>query len=713
MRESHLKRIAEALELPPGGIRRTAELLEEQATIPFIARYRKEATGGLDEVQIRSIAERLERLEELEKRRATVLRTIEEQGALTEELRRRIEAIFDPKELEDIYLPYKPKRRTRAEKAREAGLEPLAEVLFAQGNDDPVKTAEGYVGESVPDENAALQGARDILAERFHEDPELRTEMRRLFSREAEVSAEVVQGMEEEGADYRDYFHWSEPIKRIPAHRFMALRRGEREGVLRLSLRPERERALELLRRRYVRNGGASAQQVRRAVEEAWSRLIGPSLETEFLSDTGKAAEEESIAVFASNVRQLLLAPPLGSARVIAVDPGYRTGCKVVCLDEQGALLETATVFPHPPHNRRADAERILRELAARHRPSAAAVGDGTAGRETERLFREIEFDPPVAVFPVSEDGASVYSASEIGRKEFPEQDVTVRGAVSIGRRLIDPLAELVKIEPASIGVGQYQHDVDQKRLRKALEEQVESCVNLVGVDVNTAGAPLLRYVAGLGPKTAEALVACRSERGPFRSRSELLRVPGLGPKAYEQCAGFLRIPGADNPLDDSAVHPEAYHLVERMAEELGCRVTDLIENGELLSSMNPERYTDEEFGRATVEDILSELAKPGRDPRPRRQEFSFAEDITSIEDLEEGMVLPGLVTNITRFGAFVDVGVKQDGLVHISEMAERYVCDPSEVVALREQVRVMVIAVDRERGRISLSLKQAGREES
>ena len=707
MNETHLRIIAKELNVPLEAVRRTAELLAEQASVPFIARYRKEVTGAMDEVQIRSLAERLNRLTELEKRRTTVLRTIDEQGMLTDELRRRIAETFDPRELEDLYLPYRPKRRTRAQKAREAGLEPLAELLLS-GSCKPSAAAGRYVGKDVTDTKAALQGARDILAERFHEDPQQRTEMRRLFSREAQVAAEVIKGREEVGAAYRDYFHWREPWKRIAAHRFMALRRASREGVLRLSLRPERDRALVLLSRRYVEGDDPCSRQVRRATEEAWSRLIGPSLESEFLAELEKRAEEDSIAVFADNVRQLLLAPPLGRARVMAIDPGYRTGCKVVCLDEQGDLLETTTIYPHPPWGQWDVAVRTLRELGERHSIEAAAVGDGTAGRETERLLREIDFSAPVAVFSVSEDGASVYSASEIGRREFPEYDVTVRGAVSIGRRLLDPLAELVKLDPKSIGVGQYQHDVDQKSLRRALEAQVESCVNMVGVDVNTAGVPLLRYVAGLGPKTAAALVAQRGEQGAYRSRNELLSVPGLGSKAFEQCAGFLRIPGASYPLDDSAVHPEAYPLAERMAADLECSVADLIRDPQLHGRVQPERYVDETFGLPTVTDIIAELAKPGRDPRPRRQEFSFAEGVEGLDDLAEGMVLPGIVTNITRFGAFVDVGLKQDGLVHISEMAERYVKDPTEVVSLRQPVRVSVLAVDQKRGRIALSLKRA-----
>jgi uncharacterized protein len=710
-RTTHMKLIAEELSLSPAPVRRTAELLDAQATVPFIARYRKEATGGMDEVQIRSVARRLEQLQALEQRRRTVLRTIEEQGALTDALRSRIEGCSDIRELEDIYLPYRPRRRTRAQKARERGLEPLAELLYSQSEGEPQAAAHRYLCEEVPDAESALQGARDILAERFHEDPAQRAAMRRLFSREAVLSAELVKGKEEAGRAYRDYFHWQEPARRVASHRFMALRRGEREGVLRLTLRPERDRALELLERRYVRGRGACSEEVRRAAVEAWSRLIAPSLESELLGEIGERAEKESIAVFARNVRQLLLAPPLGRARVMALDPGYRTGCKVVCLDEQGTLLENATVYPHPPVEKREETERVLKELAERHGIEAVAVGNGTAGRETEQLLREIDFSQPAAVYMVSEEGASVYSAGEIARRELPEQDVTVRGAVSIGRRLLDPLAELVKIDPKSIGVGQYQHDVNQTRLRRALEEEVESCVNLVGVELNTAGEPLLRYVAGLGPRTAKAIVDRRSEHGPYRNRRELLEVPGLGPRAYEQCAGFLRIRGAENLLDNSAVHPEAYSLVERMAEDLGCSVADLISDADLRSRLDPRHYTDGEFGLPTVRDILEELAKPGRDPRPRRQEFSFAQGVESIADLRPGMVLPGLITNITRFGAFVDIGVKQDGLVHISEMAEGFVRDPAEVVALRQAVQVRVIEIDRQRERIALSLREVTEE--
>jgi uncharacterized protein len=711
MNETHLSMIARELGEPVSAVRRTAELLADQATVPFIARYRKEATGGMDEVRIRRLEERLRRLAELEKRRTSILRTIEEQGALTEELKRRIEATYDARELEDLYLPYRPRRRTRAQRAREAGLEPLAELLLRQGREDPQRAAGRFLSEAAGDEAAALQGARDILAERMHEDAELRRELRRLYSREAEITARLVKGQEEAGEAYRDYHHWREPMKRIAAHRWMALRRGGREGVLQISLGPGRERALELIGRRYLRGAGECSRQVEQAGTEAWSRLIAPSLEKEFLDRLSEEAEKESIDVFTTNLRQLLLAPPLGRARIMALDPGYRTGCKVVCLDEQGELLEHTAVYPHPPRRQVEQTSETLRELARRHRIDAVAVGDGTAGRETERLLRSIDFSHNIAIFSVSEDGASVYSASDIARWEFPDHDVTVRGAVSIGRRLLDPLAELVKIDPKAIGVGQYQHDVDQKRLRKALEAEVESCVNLVGVDVNTAGVPLLRYVAGLGSKTAEALVARRSEQGPYHSRRELLKVPGLGPKGFEQSAGFLRIPGGDNPLDDSAVHPEAYPLVERIAADLNCGVRDLIRDEGLRKSVVAERYADEHFGLPTIRDILSELAKPGRDPRPRRQEFSFAEGVESIDDLQPGMELPGLVTNLTRFGAFVDIGVKQDGLVHISEMAERYVRDPAEVVHLRQAVRVRVVEVDRSRGRISLSLKPAERD--
>jgi len=713
----HFEIIADELKLRQGQVSRTATLLIDGATVPFISRYRKEVTGGLDELAVLGIKEGLERLEALEKRRSTVLETIEAQGALTDELRRRIEGVYDLRELEDLYLPYKPKRKTRASRARELGLEPLAELILAQ---QPIQggltaAATAYVNDGVPGPEEALQGARDIIAERISEDADVRAELRKLFDRGAVITSKVVAKRKSEAATYRDYFDWSEPLKRCRSHRILAILRGAREGFLRVRVGIEAEQALELLRRRYLRGDGLSekaglnesAAQVAEALEDGYVRLLAPSLENEFLTAAKARADEESIAVFATNIRQLLLSPPLGPKRVLALDPGYRTGCKLVCLDEQGGLLYHDVIFPHEPQNRREEAVKALRRLVEEHGVEAIAVGNGTAGRETEQLVREIDFGRAVSVFMVNEDGASIYSASEEARREFPDQDVTVRGAVSIGRRLMDPLSELVKIDPKSIGVGQYQHDVDQKKLRSSLDTVVESCVNSVGVHLNTAGTALLRYVAGLGPQLAERIVRYREEHGPLCSRQELLQVPGLGPKAFEQCAGFLRIPGARNPLDGSAVHPESYGVVERMAADAGCSVAELMASEKLRSGIEPEKYADEKTGLPTLRDILDELARPGRDPRPAREEFRFADQVNGIDDLEAGMVLPGIVTNITRFGAFVNIGVKQDGLVHISEMADRFIKDPGDVVHLQQKVMVRVLDIDPDRGRISLSMKE------
>lgn len=716
-RPAHIELVAGELNILPAQVQRTAGLLAEQATVPFISRYRKEATGGLDEVAINSIKARLERLETLEKRRATILDTIAEQGQLTDELAARIRATFDPRALEDIYLPYKPKRRTRGTIARENGLEPLADKLLAQTDDDPHTLAREFIGEKISSTDTALEGARDIIAERVNEEAEGRADLRRVFAKEAVISAKQAGGKAakekaaadpQQAAKYRDYHQWSEPLKRCPAHRFLALQRGAREGFLSLSLAPEEERAVRRLHRRWVVRNNPCGQQVAAAVEDAYRRLLAPSLENEFLSEAKQAADRESIAVFAENLRQLLLAPPLGPKRVLAVDPGFRTGCKLVCLDEQGGLLTHGVMYPHPPQNRAAEAAEQLRQLIRDYRIAAVAIGNGTAGRETEELVRSLQFGPGggPAVYMVNEDGASVYSASPLARKEFPDHDVTVRGAVSIGRRLMDPLSELVKIDPKSIGVGQYQHDVDQKQLKAGLDTVVESCVNMVGVNLNTAGAPLLQYVSGLGSKLAAAVVEHRAAHGPFASRSALKKVPGLGPKAFQQSAGFLRIPGAKNPLDASAVHPESYGIVQQMAADQNCSVADLIQDPARRRAIRLEDYRSDEVGLPTLKDIMAELEKPGRDPRAAIEEFSFDANVHTIDDLQPGMVLPGVVTNITRFGAFVDVGVKQDGLVHISEMADRFVRDPGEVVKLQQHVQVRVLEVDSERKRIALSLK-------
>jgi len=736
--DTHIEMISRELQVRPGQISRTAALLAESATVPFISRYRKEATGGLDEVAVQSIKEGLEKLEALEKRRTTVLETIEAQGKLTDGLRRKILNTYDSRELEDLYLPYKPKRRTRASQAREKGLEPLAELVFSQTElrEGLASLAAAYVNETVPTAEDALQGARDIVAEWVSEKAEARAELRDYFNKSAFIYSKVIKKKEEEAAKYRDYFDWKEAYRQCRAHRILAVLRGSREGFLRVGVRPDEDPAVRLLRRRFVQGENECALQVAEAVDDAYTRLLAPSLENELLAAAKEAADDESIRVFAENLRQLLLAPPMGQKRVLAIDPGYRTGCKVVCLDEQGQLLHHDVIFPHvlnrkPGAGRTAEkgfqssaadksdnaektenifkpaaAEKIL-SLAEEYGIQAVAIGNGTAGRETEQFIRGLDFKEPVSVFMVNEDGASIYSASDEARKEFPDQDVTVRGAVSIGRRLMDPLSELVKIDPKSIGVGQYQHDVDQKKLRSSLDTVVESCVNAVGVNVNTAGTSLLRRVSGVGPQLGERIFRHRAEQGPFASRAELLNVSGMGPRAFEQCAGFLRIPDAAHPLDRSAVHPESYDIVHRMASDLNCRVEDFLDSEELRASIDLNRYVDEKTGLPTLKDIAAELAKPGRDPRAEREEFCFAEGVKSMDDISPGMVLPGIVTNITRFGAFVDIGVKQDGLVHISEMADRFVRDPGDVVKLQQKVEVKVLELDRERNRISLSMKQ------
>lgn len=701
--------IADALKLPVHRVENTLKLLQGGATIPFISRYRKEATGGLDEVQISEISSRYEKLLELSKRKETIQSTIESLGKLTDDLRRRIDGCWDATELEDIYLPYKPKRKTRAEAARQKGLEPLAAWLMLQRGNALDAYVKNFVKGEVKNEEDALKGARDIIAEQVNEDEQARNQIRHQFSRQAVISAKVVKGKEtdEAAAKYRDYFDFSEPLKRCSSHRLLAIRRGEAEGILKVSITPSDEtECTDRLERRFVRGNNECSRQVCEAVNDAYKRLLKPAIETEFAALSKEKADDEAIRVFAGNLRQLLLAPPLGQKRVLGIDPGFRTGCKVVCLDAQGTLLHNEAIYPHPPKSEYQLAGRKLVKLAEQYRIEAIAIGNGTASRETEQFVTSQRFDREIQVFVVSEDGASIYSASKTARDEFPDYDVTVRGAVSIGRRLMDPLAELVKIDAKSIGVGQYQHDVDQTKLKEALDQTVESCVNLVGVNVNTASSHLLTYVSGLGPVLAKNIVDYRTANGPFRSRRELLKVPRMGAKAFEQCAGFLRIPHAENPLDNSAVHPESYPIVERMAADLHCSVSDLIANQELRSRISPEKYVTDTVGLPTLTDILQELEKPGRDPRQKIQVFEFDKNVRTIDDVQEGMELPGIVTNITNFGCFVDLGIKEKGLIHVSQLADRFVSDPTTVVSIHQHVRVRVIGVDRERKRIALTMK-------
>lgn len=701
--------IADALKLPVHRVENTLKLLQGGATIPFISRYRKEATGGLDEVQISEISSRYEKLLELSKRKETIQSTIESLGKLTDDLRRRIDGCWDATELEDIYLPYKPKRKTRAEAARQKGLEPLAAWLMLQRGNALDAYVKNFVKGEVKNEEDALKGARDIIAEQVNEDEQARNQIRHQFSRQAVISAKVVKGKEtdEAAAKYRDYFDFSEPLKRCSSHRLLAIRRGEAEGILKVSITPSDEtECTDQLERRFVRGNNECSRQVCEAVNDAYKRLLKPAIETEFAALSKEKADDEAIRVFAGNLRQLLLAPPLGQKRVLGIDPGFRTGCKVVCLDAQGTLLHNEAIYPHPPKSEYQLAGRKLVKLVEQYRIEAIAIGNGTASRETEQFVTSQRFDREIQVFVVSEDGASIYSASKTARDEFPDYDVTVRGAVSIGRRLMDPLAELVKIDAKSIGVGQYQHDVDQTKLKEALDQTVESCVNLVGVNVNTASSHLLTYVSGLGPVLAKNIVDYRTANGPFRSRRELLKVPRMGAKAFEQCAGFLRIPHAENPLDNSAVHPESYPIVERMAADLHCSVSDLIANRELRSRISPEKYVTDTVGLPTLTDILQELEKPGRDPRQKIQVFEFDKNVRTIDDVQEGMELPGIVTNITNFGCFVDLGIKEKGLIHVSQLADRFVSDPTTVVSIHQHVRVRVIGVDRERKRIALTMK-------
>ena len=702
--------IATSLELNQTKVANTLALLDEGCTIPFISRYRKEKTGGLDEVQIANISQWKDKLTELTKRKETICKTIDELGKLTPELKSRIDNTWDSTTLEDIYLPYKPKRRTRAQVARQQGLEPLAQTILLQREPNPQNVARAYVKGDVKDVEAAIKGAQDIIAETISENEQTRQQVRNAFKREAIISSKVIAAKkDEEGAQkYTDYFDFSEPLRRCNGNRLLAMRRGESEGFLRVSISIDGEETTERLQRHYVRGRGACAQLVEEAVADAYKRLIEPSVENEFAAASKEKADEEAIGVFSLNLRQLLLAAPLGQKRVMGVDPGIRTGCKVVCLDAQGNLLYHDVVYPFTPRGNEQAAKTQFQKIASRFKVDAIAVGNGTASRETADILRQAgnAAEPRIPVYVVSEDGASVYSASKTAREEFPNEDVTVRGAVSIGRRLMDPLAELVKIDPKSIGVGQYQHDVDQGKLKKSLDTTVESCVNLVGVNVNTASVHLLTYISGLGPTLAKNIVDYRRDNGAFTSRAQLKKVPRLGPAAFEQCAGFLRVDGAKNPLDNSAVHPERYTMVESMAKDMGCSVGQLIGNNEKIRQIPLAKYVTAEVGMPTLNDIVAELEKPGRDPREDLEEFAFDERVHTVADLVPGMLLPGIVTNITKFGAFVDVGVHQDGLVHVSQLANRYVADPAEVVKLHQHVQVKVVEVDTRRNRISLTMK-------
>ena len=700
--------ISAELHLPEPGVENTLKLLDEGCTIPFISRYRKERTGGLDEVQIAAISNRAEQLQEIAKRKATVVNTITEQGKMTADLQKRIDDCWEMTTLEDIYLPYKPKRRTRAQIAREQGLEPLATLLLMQREANPERAAQRFVvaGDSPANTSEALKGAQDIIAEQVSEDERSRNTVRSAFRREAFIVSKAVKSKKDndEAQKYSDYFDWEEPLKRCSSHRLLAMRRGESEGILRVSITIDDDEAVSRLQRSYVRGHGACQRLVAEAVEDGYKRLLLPSIETEFANLSKQRADDEAIRVFAENLRQLLLSAPLGQKRVMGIDPGFRTGCKVVCLDAQGNLLHHEAIFPHPPVNHRMQATIHVQQMIADYQIEAIAIGNGTASRETKEFMEELKAAP--SIYVVSEDGASVYSASKVAREEFPDEDVTVRGAVSIGRRLMDPLAELVKIDPKSIGVGQYQHDVDQTKLKHSLDQTVESCVNLVGVNLNTASQHLLTYVSGLGPALAQNIVEYRTAHGAFTSRAQLKKVPRLGPAAYQQCAGFLRIPNAKNPLDNSAVHPESYAVVEQMAKDCQCTVADLISQKETREKIDIKRYVTSDIGLPTLTDIMKELEKPGRDPREQIEEFEFDASVQTLDDLHEGMVLPGIVTNITNFGAFVDIGVHQDGLVHVSQLANRYVSDPTQVVRLHQHVRVRVIGVDVRRQRISLSMK-------
>lgn len=708
MNNIHLSIISKSLNLPQSKVQSTIKLLEEGATIPFIARYRKEATGSLDEVNIADIKTQLDKLNEIEKRKETILKTIEEQGQLTDELKRKIQDTFDSTVLEDIYLPYKPKRKTRASMAKEKGLEPLADVIFSQNNHRVEELAKQYLNDEVESIEDALQGARDIIAEWINEDAAARQKVRYAFERDARISSKLVRGKEEAASKYKDYFKFEQPLHNCPSHRLLAIRRAEDEGFLRVNIAPDAEEVLYRLEREFLENGnGAATNQVKEAMEDAYKRLLQPSIETEFRNKSKELADADAINVFTENLKQLLLSPPLGQKRVLAIDPGFRTGCKVVCLDESGALLKYSTIFPHPPQSKEYEAIADVKHLVDKFQIDAIAIGNGTAGRESLAIFQQVDYGRPVEVFMVNENGASIYSASEIAREEFPDQDITVRGSVSIGRRLMDPLAELVKIDPKSIGVGQYQHDVNQTKLKESLDRTVESCVNNVGINLNTASKPLLTYVSGLGPTLAKNIIEYRTENGLFKSRAELKKVKRMGDKAFEQAAGFLRIREAKNPLDNTAVHPESYSVVKQMAKDLNCSVEELIKNDSLRKQIDLKKYVTKNIGLPTLTDIIKELEKPGLDPRGSAKSVEFSKTIKTIEDVNPGMILTGVINNITNFGAFVDIGIKQGGLVHISEIANRFIKNPAEVVSLNQEVKVKVLEVDLQRGRIQLSMKQ------
>jgi protein Tex len=697
--------VAKKLGLHDWQVENTIRLMDGGATIPFISRYRKEMTGSLDEVQLMHIKEEYDRLKELDARKEAVIKSIEEQEKMTPEIRQKIDSSITMAELEDIYLPYRPKRRTRATIAREKGLEPLATLIMNQRENDPVLKAEGFLNDEVTTVEDAISGASDIIAEWINEDEKARKQLRYLFEKEAVIYSKVVKGKEAGGIKFSDYYSWSEPLKKCPSHRLLAMRRGEDEGFLRLSIEPDEEHALSILSSIFIKGRNASSEIVESAVKDSWKRLLSSSMETEFRNISKEKADIDAIVVFADNLRQLLLGSPLGEKNVLAIDPGFRTGCKIVCLDRQGNFIHNETIYPHPPQNETAMSIKKILSLVNAYKIEAIAIGNGTASRETEDFIKWVKFENDIQVFVVSEAGASIYSASKTARDEFPDYDVTVRGAISIGRRLMDPLAELVKIDPKSIGVGQYQHDVDQQKLQNSLDDVVMSCVNAVGVEVNTASKHLLTYVSGLGPQLAQNIIDYRTENGPFKTRNELLKVKRMGEKAFEQSAGFLRIRNAENPLDSSAVHPESYHVVEKMSKDLGCDVKELITNENKRKEIKLEHYVSPVTGLPTLKDIVDELAKPGRDPRSKIKEFSFA-DVHTMEDLSEGMVVPGIVTNITKFGAFVDIGIKQDGLVHISNMSKTYITDPSKVVRLHQHVTVKVIGIDIDRRRIQLSMK-------
>jgi uncharacterized protein len=711
MKDEIILQIAAVTKISNKQILAVIHLFEQGATIPFISRYRKEVTGGLDEVQIGSIKVHYDNFLKLVERRSFIIESIEAQGQLTDELVKQIQNCWDTHILEDIYLPFKPKRKTRASIARERGLEPLANRILKQEEGNVTEWAKHFINDEVLNEEEALQGARDIIAEVLNENKEMREMVRKAFDTSAVVSSKLVKSKLEDAQKYRDYFDYSERLNKCPSHRLLAIRRGENEGLLRVDISPQTESLFQLIYRRFVTGKTTASKQVEIAIDDAYKRLLKPSIENEFASYSKEIADKEAIEVFASNLRQLLLSPPLGQKRVLAIDPGFRSGCKTVILDAQGNLLHNENIYPHKPQEDRSTASRKLVSLVDMYNIEAIAIGNGTASRETEHFIQRIRFSHDIKVYVVSEDGASIYSASSVAREEFPNYDVTVRGAVSIGRRLMDPLAELVKIDPKSIGVGQYQYDVDQKMLKESLDRVVESCVNNVGVNLNTASKHLLSYVSGLGPVLAQNIVAYRKEHGAFLNRKQLLEVSRLGNKAFEQCAGFLRIRDGENPLDNSAVHPEAYHVVEQMSNDIGCTIPELIADDSLRQKIDVSKYVNPKFGLPTLNDILSELEKPGRDPRHFVKVFSFAEHVYSIDDLEVGMVLPGIVTNVTKFGAFVDIGVKQNGLIHVSNMANRFIKDPAEVVALHQHLMVKVIDVDKERERIQLSLKDVEEE--